>query len=228
VTDLVSADAGDVSRETCPPAVAVDLLGPAADRLVPYARLLAGPAIEGGLLGPRERDRLWERHLLNCAAVAAALPQGAEVVDVGTGAGLPGLVWALLRPDLRVTLVDPQLRRTDFLDHALTELGARSVQVRRARVQELAGEVAADIVAARALAPLDRLIEWCLPLVRPGGALWALKGESAAAEVTAAAGALQRGGVARTALSAYGEGVLEQPTRVVEVWRPGAGREGGQ
>ena len=215
----------DVSRETSPPAAAVDLLGPAADRLVPYARLLAGPAIERGLLGPRERDRLWERHLLNCAAVAAALPQGAEVLDVGTGAGLPGLVWALLRPDLGVTLVDSQRRRTDFLDQARTELGVGSVQVRQARAQELGGAVAADIVAARALAPLDRLVEWCLPLARPGGALWALKGDSAAAELAAAAGALQRGGAARTALSTYGEGVLEQPTRVVEVWRS---REGAR
>lgn len=209
----------DVSRETSPPAAAVDLLGPAADRLVPYLRLLAGRAIERGLLGPRERDRLWERHLLNCAAVTAALPQGAEVVDVGTGAGLPGLVWALLRPDLRVTLVDSRRSRTDFLNQARTELGLGSVQVRQARAQELGGALAADIVAARALAPLDRLVDWCLPLARPGGALWALKGDSAAAELAAAAGALQRGGVARTALSTYGEGVLEQPTRVVEVWR---------
>jgi len=215
----------DVSRETSPPVAAVDLLGPAADRLVPYSRLLAGPAIERGLLGPRERDRLWERHLLNCAAVAAALPQGAEVVDVGTGAGLPGLVWALLRPDLRVTLVDSRRRRIDFLDQARTDLGVRSVQVRQARAQELAGAVAADIVTARALAPLARLVEWCLPLARPGGALWALKGDSAAAELAAAAGALQRGGAARTALSTYGEGVLEQPTRVVEVWRS---REGAR
>ena len=215
----------DVSREPSPPAAAVDLLGPAADRLVPFFRLLAGPAIERGLLGPRERDRLWERHLLNCAAVAAALPQGAEVVDVGTGAGLPGLVWALLRPDLRVTLVDSRRRRTDFLDQARTDLGVRSVQVRQARAQELAGAVAADIVAAGALAPLDRLVEWCLPLARPGGALWALKGDSAATELAAAAGALQRGGATRTALSTYGEGVLEQPTRVIEVWRS---REGAQ
>lgn len=210
-----------------PPGVAVELLGPAADRLVPYARLLAGPAIERGLLGPRERDRLWERHLLNCAAVAVALPPGAEVVDVGTGAGLPGLVWALLRPDLRIVLVDPQLRRTDFLDQAVAELGVR-VQVRRARAQELAGELAADIVAARALAPLARLVEWCLPLARPGGALWALKGEAAGAELAGSATALQRGGAARTALSTYGEGVLDHPTRVVEVWRPGAGRGGTQ
>jgi len=218
----------DVSRETSPPDAAVDLLGAAADRLVPYARLLAGPAIRRGLLGPRERDRLWERHLLNCAAVAVALPQGAEVLDIGSGAGLPGLVWALLRPDLRVTLVDPQLRRTDFLDHACAELGVRSVQVRRTRAQELAGVVEADIVAARALAPLDRLVGWCLPLVRPGGALWALKGESAAAELAAAADALQRGGAARSALSTYGDGVLEQPTRVVEVWAPRAGHEDAQ
>ena len=216
----------NVSRETSPPAAAVDLLGPAADRLVPYARLLAGPAIERGLLGPRERDRLWERHLLNCAVVTAALPQSAEVVDVGTGAGLPGLVWAVLRPDLRVTLVDSQRRRTDFLDQARAELGVvGSVQIRQARAQELGSAVTADIVAARALAPLARLVDWCLPLVRPGGALWALKGETAAAELAAAAGALQRGGAARTALSTYGEGVLEQPTRVVEVWRS---RKGAQ
>ena len=222
----MSAAAGNVSRETAAPGVAVELLGPAADRLVPYARLLAGPGVERGLLGPRERDRLWDRHLLNCAAVAAALPRGAEILDIGTGAGLPGLVWALLRPDLRVTLVDPQLRRTDFLDNAVRELSLSSVQVRRGRAQDLAGEVSADIVAARAVAPLGRLVEWCLPLARPGGALWALKGEAAEAELAAAAGAIQRGGAARSALSTYGEGVLEQPTRVVEVWIPRPGQAG--
>jgi 16S rRNA (guanine527-N7)-methyltransferase len=154
------------------------------DRLasaIRYAELLAGPGVERGLLGPREPSRLWERHLLNSAAIAELLPSGARIVDVGSGAGLPGVPLALARPDLRVTLVEPMLRRVEFLREVVDELGL-SVDVVRGRaedrpVRERVG--GADAVASRALAPLDKLTRWCLPLVRAGGELLAIKGEGA-------------------------------------------------
>jgi len=203
--------------EASPPPLAVALLGDRAHRLEPYARLLAGPGRLGGLLGPREVPRLWERHLLNCAAVADKLPAGRDVMDVGSGAGLPGLVWALLRPDLRLTLVEPQLRRTAFLDQVIGTLALPNVSVVRARAEDLAGRLDADLVAARAVAPLARLVGWCLPLVRPGGQLWALKGRMAADELVTARAALQRGGATDVVVATYGEGVLESPTTVVQV-----------
>ncbi len=199
------------------PEVAITLLGADAERLAPYARLLAGPGVERGLIGPRERPRLWERHLLNCAAVARALPAGVDVIDVGSGAGLPGLVWALLRPDLQITLVEPLLRRATFLEQTVTDLELSTVRVRRARAEDLAGQISAALVTARAVAPLERLVGWCLPLVRPGGAFWAFKGQSAARELAQADPQLQRAGALPGTVSTYGEGVLDPPTRVVQI-----------
>ena len=118
-----------------------------------------------GLIGPREAPRIWERHLLNCAAVAELIPEGATVVDVGSGAGLPGMVLAVARPDLTVTLVEPLARRTAFLTEAVASLGLEQTTVVRARAEECVGKLpAADVVTARAVAPLDRLAGWCLPL----------------------------------------------------------------
>lgn len=192
------------------------MLGSRAGLLSPYARMLVGPGIDRGLLGPREADRIWARHLLNCAAVADALPAGADVVDVGSGAGLPGVVWAVLRPDLRLALVEPSARGETFLIEAVDTLGLSNVRVVRARAEELAGGLDAEVVAARAVAPLARLGGWCLPLVRDGGALWALKGRSAQRELAEAWPALQRGGASDARIATYGE-VLEPPTTVVQV-----------
>ncbi len=158
----------DVSRET-PPApesargvFPVDRL-PLAER---YAELLATEGVVRGLIGPREAPRLWERHLLNCAVLAELLPEGATVCDIGSGAGLPGLVVAIARPDLRVTLVEPLLRRTTFLDEVVDELGlAGSVEVVRGRAEELHGARTFDVVTSRAVAPLERLLAWSMPLV---------------------------------------------------------------
>jgi 16S rRNA (guanine527-N7)-methyltransferase len=158
---------------------------------VAYAEMLAGPGVERGLLGPRELERLWERHLLNSAAVAAAVPDGVGVLDVGSGAGLPGIPLALVRPDLRVTLVEPLLRRATFLGEACELLGLDRVDVRRARAEVLP-RGAADVVVARAVAPLKRLLGWTLPLLRPGGRLVAMKGRSADAELDAAGATLAR------------------------------------
>lgn len=204
-----------------PPPQATRLLG--ADgvaALTGLAALLAGPAIERGLLGPRERDRLWDRHLLNCAVAVHGVPAGAAVLDVGSGAGLPGLVWALLRPDLMVSLVEPALRRSEFLQAATRTLLRPDVQVHRERAEDLHGQLRADVVTARAVAPLDRLARWCLPLVQPGGELRALKGRDAAEEVDKALPGLLRAGAREVRVGTYGEGVLAVPTTVVHISVP--------
>jgi 16S rRNA (guanine527-N7)-methyltransferase len=217
-----------VSRETLGPAPDWPAwLAPAADGLAAYARLLAGAGVERGLIGPREVPRLWDRHLLNCAVVAdpavGLVPDGVTVADIGSGAGLPGLVWALARPDLRVVLVEPLLRRATFLSEAVAALGLGDrVEVRRARAEELSGGLA-DVVTARAVAPLDRLAVWTMPLVRVGGSLVALKGASVEDEV-AAAGALVRAlGGTQVEVVRCGVGVVEPPTTVVRVVRGAAG-----
>jgi 16S rRNA (guanine527-N7)-methyltransferase len=170
------------------------------DRLelaVRYAQWLAGAAVERGLIGPHETDRLWERHLLNCAAIAALIPPGSQVVDVGSGAGLPGIVLAIARPDLRITLVEPMLRRTTFLEAVIADLALGAVEVRRARAEELAKPpVRADVVTARAVAPVDRLAAISGPLLRPAGQLLAIKGTSVAAEVAAGWAGLRRAAMA--------------------------------
>jgi 16S rRNA (guanine527-N7)-methyltransferase len=150
-----------------------------------YVHLLATAGVERGLIGPREAPRLWERHLLNCVALAPLVPPGSTVADLGSGAGLPGLVLAIARPDLEVTLVEPLERRTTFLAEVAAELDLNRVRVVRARAEELMGE-RFGVVTARAVAPLDRLLGWAMPLVAPAGVLLAMKGRSAAEEIEAA------------------------------------------
>ncbi|MFD0683951.1 16S rRNA (guanine(527)-N(7))-methyltransferase RsmG [Actinomadura fibrosa] len=187
---------------------------PVAER---YAAFLADAGVERGLIGPREADRLWDRHLINCAVVAEAIPDGAEVVDVGSGAGLPGVVLAIVRPDLKVTLLEPLLRRTTFLNECVDLLGLSNVEVRRGRAEEAAKDLSVDVVTARAVAPLDRLAGWALPLLRPGGELLALKGERAAAELAEAGPVLERFGVRTTELLQVGRGMVDPPTTLVRV-----------
>jgi len=187
---------------------------PVAER---YAALLADAGVERGLIGPREADRLWDRHLINCAVLSEAVPPGASVVDVGSGAGLPGLVLAIVRPDLSVTLLEPLLRRTTFLEECVDELGLENVTVRRARAEEVAGEYAVDIVTARAVAPLDRLAKWALPLLHPGGELLALKGERAAVELAEAAKVLHGFGVRTAEVLQVGQGRVDPPTTLVRI-----------
>ena len=179
----------DVSRETpSTPELARGAFP--SDRLPvaeKYVDLLATVGVERGLIGPRETPRLWERHVLNCLAVSPAIPAGSSLADLGSGAGLPGLVLAIGRPDLRVTLVEPLLRRTTFLTEAVAALGLDSVRVVRGRAEELHGREVFDVVTARALAPLERLLGWGMPLVSSDGALLAMKGSSAADEIAAAA-----------------------------------------
>lgn len=200
-----------VSRET---AAFGDRL-PVAER---YAEILASAGVERGLIGPREVDRLWERHLMNCAAPVVRVPRDATVADVGAGAGLPGLVWAIARPDLHVTMVEPLLRRTTFLEEVAEELGLDNVTVLRSRAEDVTETY--DIVTARAVAALEKLARWCMPLVKPGGYLLALKGRSAAEEVERARATLGRLRAGDIVVNTYGEEWgLEVPTTVVEVQR---------
>jgi 16S rRNA (guanine527-N7)-methyltransferase len=147
-----------------------------------YAEILTGAGITRGLLGPREAPRIWDRHILNSAAMAPLLPEGATVCDLGSGAGLPGLVLALARPDLRMTLLEPLLRRATFLQEAVDDLGVDGVDVLRSRAEDVAPDRRWQVVVARAVAPMGRLAGWAGPLLEPGGQLLALKGTNAQQE----------------------------------------------
>ncbi|HET8660052.1 MAG TPA: 16S rRNA (guanine(527)-N(7))-methyltransferase RsmG [Micromonosporaceae bacterium] len=237
----LSGDGGPVSRGggSISPAAAggtvPDALLPSARRLfgdrLPtacrYADLLATEGVLRGLVGPREACRIWERHLLNCAVVGELVPYGASVVDVGSGAGLPGIVLAVARPDLAVTLVEPLARRTAFLTEAVAVLGlGAEVTVVRSRAEDLArpgrgaaSVLPADVVTARAVAPLDKLAEWCLPLATVGGRLLAIKGASASDEVAAHRDRIVRLGGAEPTVRRCGLDVLDTPTTVVEIVR---------
>lgn len=152
-----------------------------------FAELLAEQGVLRGLIGPREVPILWERHLLNSAAVVPLLPSSGRVVDIGSGAGLPGVVIAAMRPALEVVLVESMERRTEWLSEVVSELGLTNTTVRRARAEDLHGVLSVEIVTARAVAPLERLVQWTMPLLGAGGALLAIKGRSARVEVEAAA-----------------------------------------
>lgn len=178
-----------------------------------YADLLATDGVVRGLIGPREVPRLWDRHIMNSAVVAVRLPTHATVADVGTGAGLPGLVWSIARPDVDVTLIEPLLRRTSFLEEVVSDLGLTNVTVLRSRAEDVSATY--DVVTARAVAALDKLGRWCMPLVGRGGVLLAMKGRSAAEEVEVAAPTLHRLGATSIVVTTYENG--EVPTTVVEV-----------
>jgi len=216
-------DDGAVPAAPPPSAAAAGYFGERLPTLAALADLLAGEGVVRGLIGPREAPRLWDRHLLNCAVLGELLPDGARVVDVGSGAGLPGLVLAAARADLSVDLVEPLQRRTDFLQEAVDSLGlAGRVRVVRGRAEEPTVRQAvgsAAWVTARAVAPLSRLAGWCAPLLAPGGRLLAMKGDQAQAEVDAAAAQLRRARLALVQVVQCGAGVIEPPTTVVVLER---------
>jgi 16S rRNA (guanine527-N7)-methyltransferase len=184
--------------------------------------MLATDGVVRGLLGPREVPRLWDRHVLNCAAVADLVPPGSALVDVGSGAGLPGVVLALARPDLRVVLLEPLARRVAFLQECRDRLGLDSVTVVRGRAEDpdvVARLGGADVVTARAVARLALLATWCLPLLRDGGLLLAVKGETAASELAEAGPVLRRMGAVEAKVVEIGAGVVSAATVVAAVKR---------
>jgi len=206
-------------------AVAERLFGDRFAVAARYAELLATEGVVRGLIGPREAPRIWDRHVLNCAVVGELIPTESFVIDVGSGAGLPGIVLTLARPDLTVTLVEPLARRTTFLAEAVSILGlADRVRVVRARAEECAGTGPAalrpaDVVTARAVAPLDRLAGWCLPLTAVGGRVLAFKSASVVEEVAAHSGAVSRLGGGAPTVHLCGVGLVEPPATVVEIVR---------
>jgi 16S rRNA (guanine527-N7)-methyltransferase len=176
-------------------AAAAEMFGASLPVAQRYAELLTGDGVERGVVGPAEADRIWDRHLLNCGAIARLIPAKCTLVDLGSGAGLPGIVLAMLLPGARVTLLEPLARRAEFLRECVAELGLANTQVLRGRAEDLAGQVLADVVTARAVAPLDKLAGLCLGLARPGGRVLAIKGASADAELVKARPVLARLGV---------------------------------
>ncbi|MFE2584443.1 16S rRNA (guanine(527)-N(7))-methyltransferase RsmG [Streptomyces sp. NPDC059378] len=200
------------------PEQAREVFGDRFEDAVRYAELLAEAGVQRGLIGPREVPRLWERHLLNCAVLSEVVPEGVTVCDVGSGAGLPGIPLALVREDLKITLLEPLLRRTNFLTEVVELLGLDHVTVVRGRAEEVMGKVQpVHVVTARAVAPLDRLAAWGIPLLRPYGEMLALKGDTAEEELKSAATALSKLGAVETSILHVGEGVVDPLSTVVRV-----------
>lgn len=182
-----------------------------------YAALLATEGVVRGLIGPREGPRLWARHLLNCAVLGELVPARSTVCDIGSGAGLPGIVLAIARPDLTVTLVEPLLRRTTFLEEVALDLGLDRVEVLRARAESLHGSRTFDVVTSRAVAPLDRLLGWSMPLVSAAGAMVAMKGSSVAEEVEVAERTLRRHGCGPPEIHNLRPAPMDSPTTAIRV-----------
>lgn len=207
----VTADPGSLAG------AAAAVFGPRLGIARRYAELLAGPGVERGLLGPREVGRLWDRHLLNSAAVGELLEHGERVIDIGSGAGLPGIPLAIARPDLDVVLLEPMLRRSEFLIEVVAELGL-AVEVVRGRaedpwVREQFG--ARDVAVSRAVAPLDKLTKWSMPLLRPDGRMVAIKGERAPEEVEAHRRVMAASGALDARVVTCGGNYLHPPSTVV-------------
>lgn len=181
--------------------------------------MLADEGVLRGLIGPREVPRLWSRHVLNCAAVGRLLPHSGVVVDVGSGGGLPGIVLSAMRPELEVVLVETMERRVAWLSEVVSTLGLEQTRVVRGRAEDLSDSVLADVVTARAVAPLERLAGWTLPFLRVGGELLAMKGRTATDEVDAARKALEEHGGAEPKILSLPVGAGIEPTTVVHVLR---------
>lgn len=186
----------------------------AVAKLEKFHNWLATAGIDRGILGPRELERIWDRHIANCAVVEELIPENADVLDVGSGAGLPGLVLAIVRPDLKVGLIEPLQRRCEFLTEAISDLGlANQVKVYRGRAQDHT-HLKADVVTGRAVAPLHKFLTWTTPLVKPTGQILAMKGSSAATEIAEASAQL----AGKTAeIVQVGSGIVEPLTTVVRI-----------
>lgn len=200
----------------------VRFFGEALPKVAGFAQMLSEEGVRRGLIGPREVPRLWERHLINSGAIARLLPESGTLIDVGSGAGLPGVVLGAMRPDLDVVLLEPMERRVTWLEEVVDSLGLSSVRVVRGRAEELQGTIAADAVTARAVAPLDRLVSWTLPLLKTGGVLLAMKGGRAAEELAQASEVIAAaGGSSGEVLDAPADGL--PGTTVVRIMRTSGG-----
>jgi 16S rRNA (guanine527-N7)-methyltransferase len=219
-----STSPDDVSSPP-PPGSAADVFGRLLPVAAEYVARLASDGVTRGLIGPREVPRLWERHILNSAAVAEAVPEGARVVDVGSGAGLPGIPLGLARPDIELTLVEPMARRVEFLEEVVSGLAVPAGlrwRVVRGRAEERSVATAVgpvDVVTARAVAPLPRLVGWCRGLMRPGAQLVALVGASALAELSSLIPELEAAGMRDVHSRAVGAGLGDAATTVVVMTR---------
>ena len=198
------------------PAAAAEVFGSAVDRALEYARILSTRGVEWGVIGPREVPRLWDRHLLNCAVVTELVDDDCvTLADIGSGAGLPGIVLAMLLPRVRVTLVEPLERRAKFLTECVSELALDNVTVLRSRAEDVAGDLAVDVATARAVAPLDRLAPLAAGVVRRGGMVLAIKGSGAAEELSKAQPVLRRIGARGAEVLRVGHGKVSPATTVV-------------
>jgi 16S rRNA (guanine527-N7)-methyltransferase len=183
-----------------------------------YAELLRTEGVERGLIGPRETERVWERHILNCAAIAELVPEGSHMADIGSGAGLPGIPLAIVRPDLRVVLIEPLLRRASFLTEVVERLRLSGVVVVRGRAEDLAVKrefANLDAVASRAVATLDKVSRWSLPLLRYGGEMLAMKGDRAVSEIDEYRPAMMALGASDIRTVKCGTSYLNPPATVV-------------
>lgn len=213
----VSGDQEPSATLPAAPAAAATIFGERLALAERFAAILADTGVSHGLIGPREVPRLWDRHVLNCAVAHEAFPEGVSVIDVGSGAGLPGLALAVARPDLRLHLVEPMLRRTNWLSMTADALGLDNVTVHRGRAEEFTGRLSAPYATARAVARIDKLARWTFPLLDDGGVLVALKGEQAAQELEEERRALTKLGMVDAAIRTYGADLLEVPTITLEL-----------
>ena len=197
------------------PESAKAVFGPQIEKARAFAQKLANDSDDLGLLGPRELDKLWSRHILNSAVVAETVNPGDHVADVGSGAGLPGIPMAIALPEAHFVLIEPMERRSTWMLEVIQELGLTNVEVRRARAEEVL-DLKFDIVTARAVAALDKLLRLTVPLLKPRGSLIALKGSKAAEEIEAAKKLQKKLGIASFEIQICGEKFLAEPTSVVK------------
>lgn len=217
VTAASAREAGIVPTE-----IIEQLFGDNAAGAYEYHDLLATDGAQRGFIGPREVPRLWQRHILNCAVINELFPRGARLVDVGSGAGLPGIPLALARPDLNIILLEPLLKRSTFLREAVDQLGLCNVTVVRGRAEDKAVRRDIghrDIVTSRAVAPLGKLAVWSLPLVHQGGLMVSMKGETVAEELKRDMTLIKKAGGGRASILRVGAELLDEPATVIRIPR---------
>ena len=221
--DVTGAD------DQSPPLSAGEIFGDRLRLAEEYRSILATDGITRGLIGPREVPRLWDRHIVNCAVIGDVIEQSESVIDIGSGAGLPGIPLSIARPDLSITLIEPLLRRSTFLQEVVDKL-ALDVTVVRGRAEEKAVRSSvdpADVVTSRAVAPLERLVQWSAPLIREGGRLVAIKGSSAAEEIERDGARVGRLGISGLKVETCGGNLIDPATTVI-VGTRGAGQSRGK